>query len=73
MCLVSSCLTRSRAILIAPVLSEERGGGAVAGTPKMSSKCRRDREHEQSHECGDAFAQPHHFEHEHRDMRIGQE
>ena len=29
-------MTGSRAILIAPVLSEERGVGAVAGTPKSS-------------------------------------
>lgn len=34
MCLASSCFAGSRAILIAPVLSDERGVGAVVVTPK---------------------------------------
>jgi hypothetical protein len=37
MCLVSPCFTGSRAILITLILSEQRGVGVVAGTPKFSS------------------------------------
>ena len=40
MCLVSSCLIGSRAILIAPVLLEESGVGVEDVTPKSSSSHR---------------------------------
>jgi hypothetical protein len=41
MCLVSSCFTESRAILIVSVLSDKRGVGPAAETPKFSNNQRK--------------------------------